>query len=197
VIDQTRSAVQSPRRPDRDAAGRHRRVRTVLGLMIAVGIVDQTTKYWGWRHASRAIINAGSTWPIGRPVSGWYSGSLTGPLMDVVSCGLLSLAVIALVRRRRPAVVLVSGALAIAGWSSNLLDRLAMHRVNAPGSARGAVDFIPLHADFYNIADVVILGSTVVFLAAVCALSRPGRRETVPAVLPADSIAEQPLAVSR
>jgi lipoprotein signal peptidase len=140
----------------------------VLGLMIAVAIVDQTTKYWGWRHAPQAIINAGSTWPIGPPLSGLYSGSMTGPLMDLVSCGLLSLGVVALVRRRRAAVVLVSGALGIAGWTSNLLDRLGMHLVNAPGSARGAIDFIRIDGHFYNLADVVIIGSTVVFLTAVC-----------------------------
>jgi lipoprotein signal peptidase len=156
-------------------AGRPRQVQTVLGLMIAVVVADQTTKYWGWRNAPHAIINAGSTWAVG-PVSGWYSGSLTGPLMDVVSCGLLTVAVIALVRRRRPPVVLVSGALVIAGWSSNLLDRLGMHRVNAPGSARGAIDFIPVGRDLYNVADVVIFVSTTVFLVAVCALGPLGRR---------------------
>jgi lipoprotein signal peptidase len=205
VIDQVHASAPSSRHPDSEAAtpGRTGQTQTVLGLMLAVAIADQTTKYWAWRHAARAVINAGSTWPLGRPVSAWYSGSLTGPLMDVVSCGLLSLAVIALVRRRRPAVVLVSGALAIAGWSSNLLDRLATHRVNAPGSPRGAIDFLPLGGHFYNIADVVILGSTVIFLAAVCALNRPGghARGTVPAV-PTGRIAvgtvaaDRPVAVS-
>jgi lipoprotein signal peptidase len=96
--------------------------------------------------------------------------------MDLVSCGLLSLAVIALVRRPRPAVVLWSAALVIAGWSSNLLDRLATHLVNAPGSARGAVDFIRLGGHFYNVADLVIIGGTAAFLAAVCAFARPSRR---------------------
>src|SRR5690348_11269018 len=96
--------------------------QTVLGLMTAVAILDQTTKYWGWRHVSRAVINPGSTWLVGAPLSGLYSGARTGPLMDLVSCGLLSLAVVVLVRRRRSAVVLVSGALMIGGWSSNLLD---------------------------------------------------------------------------
>jgi lipoprotein signal peptidase len=168
-----RSMDRGMDRGDRSAAvrGRPGQAQTVLGLMIAVAVVDQTTKYWGWRHAPQAIINAGSTWPIGAPLSGLYSGSMTGPLMDLVSCGLLSLAVVALVHRRRSAVVLVSGALVIAGWTSNLLDRLGMHLVNAPGSARGAIDFIRIGGHFYNLADVVIIGSTVVLLAAVC---RPG-----------------------
>jgi lipoprotein signal peptidase len=204
VIDQLHAAAPSSGHPDRDEAtpGRPGQAQTVLGLMLAVAIADQTTKYWAWRHAARAIINVGSTWPLGPPLSGWYSGPLTGPLIDVVSCGMLSLAVIVLVRRRRPAVVLVSGALAIAGWSSNLLDRLAMHRVNAPGSPRGAIDFLPSDGHFYNIADV-ILGSTVVFVAAVCALSRPGARaRRIVSTAPADRIpiaavaAEQSIAVS-
>ena len=176
MIDQLHAAAQPSRRPDRDPATliRPGRVQTVLGLMIAVVVLDQTTTYWAWRHAPRAIINAGSTWPIGAPVSGWYSGALTGPIMDLVSCGLLTLAVITLVRRPRPAVVLWSGALAIAGWSSNVLDRLGMHAVNAPGSARGAVDFIPIGGLFYNVADLVITGGTVVFLTAVCVLAGTG-----------------------
>jgi lipoprotein signal peptidase len=170
VTDQTRAPAPSPGRTDRGAAVRARpgQAQTVLGLMIAVAILDQTTKYWGWRHASRAIINAGSTWSIGAQVSRLYSGSMTGPLMDLVSCGLLSLAVVALVRRRRAAAVLVSGALMIGGWSSNLLDRLGMHLVNAPGSARGAIDFIRIGGHLYNVADVVIIGSTVAFLITVC-----------------------------
>ncbi|MCW2574398.1 MAG: hypothetical protein JWR66_428, partial [Modestobacter sp.] len=37
-------------------------------------MVDRTTPWWAWRNDSGAIIDAGSTWPIGRPVSGWFSG---------------------------------------------------------------------------------------------------------------------------
>jgi lipoprotein signal peptidase len=171
VTDQTRAAVPSPRSRLRDAAVDRRpgQAQTVLGLMVGVAVLDQTTKWWGWRHAARAIVNTGSTWFIGQPVSGWYSGPLTGQLMDGLSCGLLSLAVLVLLRRRRSPVVLVSGALAIGGWSSNLLDRLGMHLVNAPDSARGVVDFIRVGPPFYNVADVIIAGSTVVFLAATCA----------------------------
>jgi lipoprotein signal peptidase len=135
--------------------------------MAAVAVLDQTTKWWGWRHAPLALINSGSTWPIRYPVSGWYAGSLTGPIMDLLSCGLLTLAALVLLRRRRSAVVLGSGALVIGGWSSNLLDRLGMHLVNAPGSHRGAIDFIHLGTHYYNVADFIIIGSTVVFLAAV------------------------------
>ena len=147
-----------------------------LGLLVAVVLLDQTTKWWGWRYAPKAIINAGSTWLIGQPVNGWFSGSVSGPLLDVINCGLLSLAGYILVRRRRRVPVLVAGALMIAGWSSNLLDRLGMHHVTAPDSVRGAVDFIQWGRPCLNLADVVIVGSTVLLLIARCVPgSRTGR----------------------
>jgi lipoprotein signal peptidase len=119
------------------------------------------------------FINSGGTWLIGRPVSGWFSGPVSGPLLDHLDVGLLGLAAVILMRRRRRARVLVAGALMIGGWGSNLLDRLGMHSVTAPGSARGAVDFIPLGPPHWNVADFVIFGATVLFLVAVCA--RDGR----------------------
>jgi hypothetical protein len=55
----------------------------------------------------------------------------------------------------------------LGGWSSNLLDRLGLHFWSAPGSVRGAVDFIHLGARFYNVADLFIGAGTVLFLLAV------------------------------
>jgi hypothetical protein len=129
-------------------------------------VLDQTTKWWAWRHASEAIINAVSTWPIGRPVSGWFSGPVTGAILDLLDVGPLSLAGHLLVRRR--GVVLVAGAL-IGGWSSNLLERLGLHLATAPGSVRGAVDFLPLGRAYWNVADFVIAGAAALLLAARCA----------------------------
>jgi lipoprotein signal peptidase len=162
---------------DRDdaATGPERRQGAItLGLLATVVVLDQTTKWWAWRNASEAIINAGGTWFIGWPVSGWFSGSVSGPLLDLLNVGLLSLAGFVLVRRPRRALVLVTGALMIAGWSSNLLDRLGMHTMTAPGSVRGAVDFIPMGPPYWNVADFVILSATALSLVAVCA--RGGRR---------------------
>ena len=136
-------------------------------------LLDQATKWWGWRHSPYAFINSGGTWIIGRPVSAWFSGPVSGPLLDRLDVGLLTLAGIGLVRRRRRAPVLAAGALMLGGWSSNLLDRLGMHTVTAPGSVRGAVDFIPLGRPYCNVADFVIIGATALFLAAMCA---PGTR---------------------
>jgi lipoprotein signal peptidase len=140
-----------------------------LGLLVAVVLLDQGAKWWGWRHVSGAIVNSGSTWLIGAPVSGWFSSPVTGPLLDVLDVGLLSLAGHVLVRRRRPGLVLVSGALMTAGWGSNLLDRLGLHAFTAPGSVRGAIDFIHLGRPYLNLADFVIVGATVVFPLAVWA----------------------------
>jgi hypothetical protein len=58
----------------------------------------------------------------------------------------------------------------IGGWSSNLFDRLGMHYWTAPGSVRGAIDFIPIGQGYYcNVADIFIVGGTILFVSAVCA----------------------------
>jgi lipoprotein signal peptidase len=150
-----------------DAVPGRRQRLMALGLLATVVVLDQTTKWWAWRHAPTAFINPGGTWLIGRPVGGWFSGPVSGPLLDLLNVGLLSLAGVLLVRRRRRAQALVTGALMIGGWGSNLLDRLGMHSVTAPGSVRGAVDFIPLGPPHWNVADFVIIGATVLFLVAV------------------------------
>jgi hypothetical protein len=42
-----------------------------------------------------------------------------------------------------------------------------MHSWTAPGSVRGAVDFIPLGGSYYNVADFFIVGSTGLFVLSV------------------------------
>jgi lipoprotein signal peptidase len=159
------SAVDGTAQRAHEATGAGRRQTLItLGLLAVVILLDQATKWWGWRHAPDALINSGGTWIIGRPVSAWFSGSVSGPLLDHLDVGLLTLAGIGLVRRRRRAPVLVAGALMLGGWSSNLLDRLGMHTLTAPGSARGAVDFIRLGPPSWNLADFFIIGATVLFL---------------------------------
>jgi lipoprotein signal peptidase len=154
------------------APGRRQGLIT-LALLATVVVLDQTTKWWGWRHAPEAFVNAGGTWIIGGPLSASFAGPVSGPLLDLLDVGLLSLAGFVLVCRPRRTPVLVAGALMIAGWSSNLLDRLGMHTVTAPGSVRGAVDFIHLGLPYWNLADFVILGATALALVTVCA--RRGR----------------------
>jgi lipoprotein signal peptidase len=137
-----------------------------LGLLAAVIAVDQATKWWAWRHSSGALINDGGSPFMGTTVGGWYEDRLTGALLDLLAVALLGISLSALARRRRPALILVPGTLMIAGWSSNLLDRLGMHHWSAPGSARGAVDFIQLGHVSWNVADFVIFVGTSLFLLA-------------------------------
>jgi lipoprotein signal peptidase len=163
-----RTPVPTAARVDAATGRKGRQGLVTFGLIATVSILDQTTKWWAWRNASRAIINSGGTWIIGRPVSGLLSGPVSGPILDLLNVGLLTLAGFILVSRPRRALFLVTGALMIAGWSSNLLDRLGMHAVTAPGSGRGAVDFIPLGPPYWNVADFVIVTATVLSLVAAC-----------------------------
>lgn len=145
-----------------------------MALLVAVILIDQATKWWGWRHVDRPIINPGSNMIAGTVVGHWYEDPLAGPFLDLVGMGVLTTALFVLVRRRRQAVVLVSAALLIGGWGSNQLDRLGMHIWTAPGSARGAVDFIAVGHYRYNLADVFIIGATLLLISSTCYLRGRG-----------------------
>jgi lipoprotein signal peptidase len=159
----------------------------VLALLAAVIVLDQATKWWAWRHASGAVINPGGDPLVGRTVDRWYTEPVPGALLDLLDIGLLSLAVTVLVRRRRPAAMVGACALMLGGWSSNLLDRLGMHYLTAPGSVRGAVDFLHLGGAYYNLADLFIIAATPLFLLAVAALGR--RATNRPATVGAETAA--------
>jgi lipoprotein signal peptidase len=154
-----------------DPTPRAHRTQGVPGivLLLAIVVLDQSTKAWAWRHVPGSIINPGSTGNMGGPLNDLFSGPVTGALLDFLNSGLLCLAVLALVRTRCPAGFFVSGVGMIAGWGSNLVDRLGMHRVTAPGSVRGAIDFIPVGHLYYNVADLFIIGAAITFCAAVIA----------------------------
>jgi lipoprotein signal peptidase len=159
---------------------------TMPALLAAVVIVDQTTKWWGWRHVSAATINSGGDALVGHAIGGWFADPATGALLDLLSCALLSIASLVLLRRRRSFAVLVTGSLLIGGWTSNLLDRLVLHYWTAPGSMRGAVDFLQFGDHYYNVADVVIVTATPLFLLSLTAdglrrflAARPSRHGSV------------------
>jgi lipoprotein signal peptidase len=139
----------------------------VLTLLAGVIVLDQAIKWWAWRHVSGAKINSGGDVLVGNVVGGWYAEPVTGALLDLLDFGLLSIAVSILMRRRRPAALVVFGALMLGGWGSNLLDRLGMHYWTAPGSVRGVVDYLHLGGGTYNVADFFIIGGTPLFLVAV------------------------------
>jgi lipoprotein signal peptidase len=167
------------------AAGRKerlRRWRLVLALLAAVIAVDQVAKWWAWRHIPGASINPGGDFLTGPTIGRWYVNLVTGALLDLMDCGLVTTAAAVLARRRRPVSITVCGSLMVGGWASNLLDRLGMHYWTAPGSIRGAVDFIGISGHSWNLADLCIIGTTPLFLLVSASLaSRPAIRATGPA----------------
>jgi lipoprotein signal peptidase len=157
----------------------------VLILLAMVVVLDQAAKWWAWRYVSGTRINSGGDILVGPVIGTWYNGRVTGALLDLLDFGLLSIAVSVLARSRASAAVVVPGALMTGGWGSNLSDRLGMHYWTAPGSARGAVDFIHVGASYYNIADFFIIGCTPLFLlAAGYQVVREARRPPAPGHLP-------------
>jgi len=138
---------------------------TVFILALVV-VTDQATKWWAWREVAQVRINFGGNPLVGTTIGGWYADPMTGAALDLLGAGLLAVAAHTQLRRGNPGALRVSAALAIGGWISNLLDRLGMHRLTAPGSVRGAIDFIPVGKYLFNFADFVIIGATLVFLCS-------------------------------
>jgi lipoprotein signal peptidase len=138
----------------------------VFAFLATIIVLDQTAKWWVWRHVP-TFINPGGDVLVGSTVGKWYADPAQGALLDLLGFGLLSSAISVLWHRRLSRAVLVTGCMIIGGWSSNLLDRLGMHSVTAPGSDRGAIDFIPISPHYYNIADLFIIVGTPLFLLAV------------------------------
>ncbi|MEV4313727.1 signal peptidase II [Actinocrispum sp. NPDC049592] len=142
------------------------RLQWTVFALVAVILTDQATKWWAWREVPHARINFGGDPLVSPAVDRWYAGPVSGAVLDFLGAVVLVLAVFAFLRRRHPVVLRASAALAIGGWISNLLDRLGMHRLTAPGSVRGAVDFVPIGRYYFNVADFFIIGATLVFVGA-------------------------------
>jgi len=174
----------------RREAERKKRLRqrlTVLTLLAAVIMVDQAAKWWAWRHVPGVCINPGGDFLTGPTIGRWYANPVAGALLDLVGFALVSVAAVVLARRPRRVAVTVCGSLMVGGWASNLLDRLGMHYWTAPGSTRGAVDFIGVGSGCWNLADFSILGATPLFLLATVWLawrtaSRPAGSPGRPAI---------------
>lgn len=162
MLEVIRAPVSPPLNAENEKNRRQR--RSVAVLMASVIALDQAVKWWAWRYIPGAEINSGGDIFTGATIGRWYADPVTGALLDLLDSGLLAVAVWLLVRRRRPAAVVLLGAMAIAGWSSNLLDRLGMHYWTAPGSYRGVIDFIPIYGGHYNVADLFIIGATPLFM---------------------------------
>jgi lipoprotein signal peptidase len=175
VLQDPRRRLQFARTPAADPAvsprtagrrGRARQGLLVLALLILVVVLDQSVKWWAWRHVSWTKINSGGDALVGRTIGDWFADPVSGALLDLLDLGLLSIAAWVLARCRANAAVVVPGTLMTAGWISNLLDRLGIHHWTAPGSIRGVVDFMHIGAHYYNLADFFIIGCTPIFLLA-------------------------------
>ena len=174
--------------------------RCLVLTLLAVILVDQAAKWWAWRHLTGVTINPGGDFLTGPTIGSWYANPLAGALLDLVDFGLVGTAAAILARRRHLAVT-VCGSLMVGGWASNLLDRLGMHYWTAPGSVRGAVDFISAGGRSWNLADFFIIGATPLFLLATTQLARraagrpppaqagPARRNSLRARVPAVGVA--------
>ncbi len=141
-----------------------------LALSLAVVIcTDQVTKWWAWRHLSGSLVNGGGYLLLGPTVRGWYAGRVTGTVADIGGGLLLISAFRWLLGRPRSRSAVVGATLIGAGLVSNLLDRLMLHYWTAPGSVRGAVDFIPSGGPSRsNVADLwIVLGALVLCWATV------------------------------
>ncbi|HET8588956.1 MAG TPA: signal peptidase II, partial [Nakamurella sp.] len=132
-------------------------------MVAVVGGVDQAAKAWAWRNLVPVHVNTGGDMLVGPVVSGWFRDRATGTVFDLLDAALLASIGALLVRRRRPPALLGGGALALAGWVSNLTDRLGLHLLTAPGTRRGVVDFLPWQRRYWNLADLAITAGTAVF----------------------------------
>jgi len=115
----------------------------VLGGVFALVVAtDQTAKYVAWRHGA-ALLNQGGFIALRPDMRAWFAAPTAGAVADAAGALLVLAGVAVLLRRPRRPAVLLGGALVAAGWTSNLLDRFGLHEWTAPGTVRGAVDFIP------------------------------------------------------
>ncbi|MCU1658521.1 MAG: signal peptidase [Pseudonocardiales bacterium] len=174
---QTTIARPGPSQAGLDDAppSRHRPAALVVTVVVLVVLVDQTAKWWAWRHDASARINPGGNQFVGVTVGHWLMNPVAGALFDVIDAAALVVAAYLVARRPRPRAVVVTSSLFIAGWSSNLVDRLGMHYWTAPGSVRGVVDFLPFGPHFYNLADLAIVGGAATLVVSWLVLAAAGR----------------------
>jgi lipoprotein signal peptidase len=146
--------------------GSRRQPRILAAVLLIVTGLDQVSKWWAYRHTAWPLVNIGGNLVIGTTLSRWLSYSGPGAVLDLFGALLLALGTYLLLRRPRRRSTTVAGGLFLTGWFSNLLDRLGLHEVTAPGSARGVVDFIFIGTQTFNFADISIALGTAGLLAA-------------------------------
>jgi lipoprotein signal peptidase len=145
-----------------------RQASLALTIVLAIARLDQVSKAWAWRHLLDVHVNSGGDIMLGGSGLGsWFRDPISGAVFDAADTVVLGMAAVLLLRRHRRPYVLVSGSVLLAGWSSNLLDRLGTHYVTAPGSVRGVVDFIPWGGRYWNVADIAIVLGSVGFVVSL------------------------------
>jgi lipoprotein signal peptidase len=153
---------------------RNRPTAVLAGVFTLVVGTDQLAKWLAWRHLDGVLLNQGGFIALRPGVRALFAAPTAGAVAD--AAGVLAVAggVWLMARRPRRPSVLLGTALLAAGWTSNLLDRLGLHELTAPGSARGVVDFIPSGGrSRSNVADLwIVLGLAVLLLGLSRAAAR-------------------------
>jgi lipoprotein signal peptidase len=138
----------------------------LVTVLLSVGAADQVTKAWAWRNLPMAHINSGAGLLFGPAFTDWWRDGARGLVVDLVGTALLLATAAVLVRRHRRTLNFLAIALILSGWASNLADRLALHTLTAPGSARGVVDFLRWDGRLWNVADLAIIAGVLLGIAA-------------------------------
>ena len=149
-------------------------------LVAVVVLGDQLTKAWAWRHVDRVSIDTGGgvldTF-LGGVANRVMADPFVGAVVDIGVAAALGWIAWRVFSRARSWPLTLAVTVALAAATSNLLDRLGLHRVTAPGSTRGVVNWISLgggETSPMNGADLLILAAGVA-LGAI-ALTRFVRR---------------------
>jgi lipoprotein signal peptidase len=159
-----------------------RRLRTPAFLsllpLLVILTADQLTKAAAWRHRTDVHMNAGGDLIARSMISGWFRDPVIGAALDCVDFALLLTAWLLVAGLRMNRTVRLPAAVVLAGWTSNLFDRLGLHYLTAPGSVRGVVDWIRWDGRCWNVADIAIVaGSAGLAASVVVAAARSvGRR---------------------
>jgi len=149
-----------------------RRGWLLLAVVSAVGALDQASKAWAWRELPLVHINSGGGLLFGDRAGTVYRDGRLGTAIDLAGVALVALVAAVLLRFRWPRLPFLGAALVLGGWASNLADRLGLHNVTAPGSARGVVDFLRWGGRLWNVADVVMIAGVLLGAAGAVQLLR-------------------------
>lgn len=173
----TSGLLPRPQRLAQSLVARRRQSWLVAAIIVGVLCLDQFTKAWGWRNASYALVDSGGGL-LGRSVVGaWFEDPRAGAAIDFGDAVLVARLLSVLVRRRRSLPILISVSFVLAGWVSDLGDRLGLHHWTAPESSRGVVDFLPLAGKYWNVADFSMVAGTFIMLVSLCVQSAHSTRD--------------------